>query len=326
MKNKFLRSFLPFFLFLKFIINIELNVLEDEESLASIAEITTKNLQEFPFKKELGFNYTNYYFKNLSNLSNDDPIKIIIESIQPFMLISNDSDNILINEKDKSFSYNEILINVKFDLKLIQYSKITNSAIELNKCNLFTKNKLSNLIFKKITNSEKFELSNYYQDFEIISQIDILDNNLFFPKKGEILAFIEKSIKDSNLNYIRNIIFYYPQNDQQRRLLYLCNYLSNNITYSNHMSTGLNKILFRKTDYLMGLDGSILNIRFNVDFTVTQNNYLNEYIYAYNVSFLLGFNAQKFETSFGNNIVDKSTFYNGISQIVGDIYFSDVEI
>ena len=69
----------------------------------------------------MGFNYTNYYFKNLSNLSNDDPIKIIIECIQPFMLISNDSDNILINEKDKSFSYNEILINVKFDLKLIIY-------------------------------------------------------------------------------------------------------------------------------------------------------------------------------------------------------------
>lgn len=92
------------------------------------------------------------------------------------------------------------------------------------------------------------------------------------------------------------------------------------------MSTGLNKILFRKTDYLMGLDGSILNIRFNVDFTVTQNNYLNEFIYAYNVSFLLGFNAQKFETSFGNNVADIYTFYNGISQIVGDIYFSDVEI
>ena len=319
-----MRNFISFFLFLKFIINIELNDLEDEESLASIAEITTNNLQEFPFKKELGFNYTNYYIKNFSNISNDDPIKIIIENIQPLMLISNDSDNIVINEKDNSFSYNEILINVKFDLKLIHYSKTTNSAIELNKYNLFTKNKISNLIFKKIPNSEKFELYNYFQESEIISQIDILDNNLFFPKKSEILSFIENLINDSTLNYIKNIIFYYPQNEQQRRLLYLCDYLSNNITYSNHMSTGLNKILFRKTDYLMGLDGSILNIIFNVDFTVTQNNYINEYFYAYNVSFLLGFNAKKFETSFGNNVVDKSTFYNGISQIVGDIYFSEI--
>ena len=324
MKNKFLRNFISFFLFLKLIINIELNDLEDEESLVSIAEITTKNLQEFPFKKELGLNYTNYYIKNLSNINNDNPIKIIIENIQPLMLISNDSDNIIINEKDKSFSYNEILLNVKFDLKLIHYSKTTNSAIELNKYNLFTKNKISNLIFKKKTNSEKFELYNYFQDFELISQIDILDNNLFFPKKSEILSFIEYSINDSTLNYIKNIIFYYPQNEQQRRLLYLCEYLSNNVTYSNHMSTGLNKILFRKTDYLMGLDGSILNIRFNVDFTVTQNNYLNEYIYAYNVSFVLGFNSQKFETSFGNDVADKSTFYSAISQIVGDLYFSEI--
>jgi hypothetical protein len=311
---------------LKFIINIELNDLEGEDSLNNIAKITTKNLQEFPFKKELGFNYTNYYSKNLPNIINDDLAKIIIENIQPLMLIPNDSDIILINEEDKSFSYKEILINVKFDLKLIYYSKTANSDIELNKFNLFTKNRISNLIFKKIKNSEKFELYNCYQDYELISQIDILDSNLFLSKKSEILTFIENSIKDSILNYIKNIIFYYPQNEQQGRLLYLCKYLSNNITYSNHMSTGLNKILFRETDYLMGLDGTILNIRFNVDFTVTQNNYLNEYIYAYNVSFLLGFNAQKFETSFGNNVADISTFYNGISQIVGDIYFSDVEI
>jgi hypothetical protein len=326
MKNKFLRNFIIFFLFLKVNINIELNDLEDEDSLISIAKMTTKNLQEFPFKKELGFNYSNYYLKNLSNVSNDDFTKIIIENIQPLMFISNDSDIILINEEDKSFSYKEILINVKFDLKLIYYSKTANSDIELNKFNLFTKNRISNLIFKKIKNSEKFELYNYYQDYQLISQIDILDNNLFFSKKVEILAFIENSIIDSTLNYIKNIIFYYPQNEQQRRLLYLCQYLSNNITYSNHMSTGLNKILFRKTDYLMGLDGTILNIRFNVDFTVTQLYYANEYIYASNVSFVLGFNCQKFETSFGNNVVDISTFYNGIAQIVGDIYYRDIEI
>ena len=325
MKNKFLRNFIAFFLFLKFIINIELNDLEDKESLASIAEITTKNLQEFPFKNELGFNYTNYYFKNLWNISNDAPIKIIIENIQPFMLISNDSNNIIINEADESFSYQEILINMKFDLKIIHYSKATNSTIELNKFNLFTKNRVSNLIFKKIKNSEKFGLSNYYQDYELISKIDILDNNLFISKKSEILSFIENSIMDSTLNYIKNIIFYYPQNEQQRRLLYLSQYLSNNIAYSNHMSTGLNKISFRKTDYLMGLDGTILNMRFNVDFTVTETIYYNEYFYAYNVSFILGFNCQKYESSFGKNVVDISTFYNAIAQIVGDKYFNDGE-
>ena len=326
MENKVLRNFIIFFFFLKFIINIELNDLEGEDSLNNIAKITTKNLQEFPFKKELGFNYSSYYLKNLSNVSNDVIDKIIIENIQPLMFISNDSDIILINEKDKSFSYKEILINVKFDLKLIHYSKTASSIIELNKLNLLTKNKISNLIFKKIKNSEKFELYNYYQDYELISQIDILDNNLFFSKKRDVLAYIENSIIDSTLNYIKNIIFYYPQNEQQRRLLYLCEYLSNNTTYSNHMSTGLNKIIFRKTDYLMGLDGTILNIRFNVDFTVTQFNYANEYIYAFNVSFALGFNCQKFETSFGNNVVDISTFYNGIAQIVGDIYYRDIEI
>jgi len=326
MRNKILRNFITFFLFLKFIINIELNNLEEEEYLISIAKITAENLQKFPFKKELGFNYTNYYLKNLSNISNDEHTTLIIENIQPLMLISNDSGNILINEKDQSFSFQEILINVKFDLKFVHYSKTANSTIELNKFNLFSKNKVSNLIFKSIKNSGKFELSNYNQDYELISQIDILDNNLFFSRKKEILALLEDSIKDSTLNYIKNIIFYYPPNEQQRRLLYLCEYLSNNITYSNHMSTGLNKILFRKTDYFMNLDGSILNIIFNVDFTVTEDNYINEFLYAYNVSFLLGFNCQKFETSFGNKIVDKSIFLNGISQIVGDIYFNTPQI
>ena len=51
MKNQFLINSLIFFLILKFIINIELNDIEDNSSLLSIAKITIQNLQEFPFKK-----------------------------------------------------------------------------------------------------------------------------------------------------------------------------------------------------------------------------------------------------------------------------------
>ena len=207
MKNKFLINSLIFFLILKFIINIELNDIEDNSSLQSIAKITIQNLQEFPFKKELGFNYTNYYFKNISIISIDEPTQLIIENIQPFILISNDSDKIVINEEDQSFSFKELFINLKFNLKIIHYSNTTNSTIELYKSNLFSNNKVSNLIFKKRKNSVRFDLFNYFQDDELISKIDILDNNLFFSKKSEILTFISDSIKNSTLNYLKNIIF-----------------------------------------------------------------------------------------------------------------------
>ena len=324
MKNQFLINILTFFFVWKFIINIKLNDIEDNSSLLSIAKITIRNLQEFSFKKELGFNYTNYYFKNISIINIDEPTQLIIEDIQPFIFISNDSDIILIHEEDQSFSFNEILINLKFNLKIIHYSKATNTTIELYKSNLFSKNKVSNLIFKKRKNSERFDLFNCFQEDEIISKIDILDNNLFFSKKSEILSFISDSIKDSTLNYIKNIIFNYPQSEAQRRLQFMCEHLSNNATYSNYMTTGLNKIVFRKTDYLMDLDGTIRSIVFNIDFSVSQKYYRNEYAYAYNVTFISVFNCKKFETSFSNNVVDRDEFLNSLAQIVEDNYFDDM--
>ena len=324
MKNQFLINFLTFFFVWKFIINIKLNDIEDNSSLLSIAKITMRNLQEFPFKKELGFNYTNYYFKNISIINIDEPTQLIIEDIQPFIFISNDSDIILIHEEDQSFSFNEILINLKFNLKIIHYSKATNTTIELYKSNLFSKNKVSNLIFKKRKNSERFDLFNCFQEDELISKIDILDNNLFFSKKSEILSFISDSIKDSTLNYIKNIIFNYPQSEAQRRLQFMCEHLSNNATYSNYMTTGLNKIVFRKTDYLMDLDGTIRSIVFNIDFSVSQKYYRNEYAYAYNVTFISVFNCKKFETSFSDNVVDRDEFLNSLAQIVEDNYFDDM--
>ena len=321
MKNQFLINSLIFFLILKFNINIELNDIEDNSSLLSIAKITIQNLQEFPFKKELGFNYTNYYFKNISIISIDEPTQLIIENIQPFILISNDSDIIVINEEDQSFSFKELFINLKFNLKIIHYSNTTNSTIEIYKSNLFSNNKVSNLIFKKRKNSERFDLFNHFQDDELISKIDILDNNLFFSKKSEILTFISDSIKNSTLNYLKNIIFYYPQSEAQRRLQYMCEYLSNNATYRNYMTTGLNKIVFRTTDYLMDLDGTIRSIVFNIDFSVSQKYYSNEYAYAYNVTFTSIFNCEKFVTSFSNKVVDKDEFFNSLAQIVEDNYF-----
>ena len=321
MKNQFLINSLIFFLILKFNINIELNDIEDNSSLLSIAKITIQNLQEFPFKKELGFNYTNYYFKNISIISIDEPTQLIIENIQPFILISNDSDIIVINEEDQSFSFKELFINLKFNLKIIHYSNTTNSTIEIYKSNLFSNNKVSNLIFKKRKTSERFDLFNHFQDDKLISKIDILDNNLFFSKKTEILTFISDSIKNSTLNYLKNIIFYYPQSEAQRRLQYMCEYLSNNATYRNYMTTGLNKIVFRKTDYLMDLDGTIRSIVFNIDFSVSQRYYSNEYAYAYNVTFTSIFNCEKFVTSFSNKVVDKDEFFNSLAQIVEDNYF-----
>lgn len=324
MINQLLVNSIIIFLVLKFIINIKLNDIEDNASLKSIAEITTKNLQDFPFKDELGFNYTNYYLKNISIISNDKPTQIIIEDIKPFILILNDSDIILINEAEQSFILKEILINLKFNLKIIHYSNTTNSTIELSKSNLFSKNKVSNLIFKKKDNSERFELFNYFQDDELISQIDILDNNLFFSKKRDILTFISDSIKDSTVNYIKNIIFHYPQSKAQRRLHFMCEYLSNNASYKNAKTTGLNKIIFRKTDYFMDFDGTIRSIIFNIDFSVSQRYYRNEYAYAYNVTFTSVFNCKKFETSFSNDVVDMDEFYNGLAQIVEDNYFGDI--
>ena len=323
MRNQFLVNSLIFFLVLKFIINIELNDIEDSSSLQSIAKITIKNLQEFPFKKELGFNYTNYYFKNISLISIDEHTQLIVGDIQPFILISNDSDIILINEKDQSFSFNNIYINLRFNLKIIHYSNTTNSTIELFKSNLFANNKVSNLIFKKKIN-ERFELTNYFQDDELISQIDILDNNLFSSKKSEILAFISDSIKDSTVNYIKNIIFYYPPSVSQKRLRLMCEHLSNNITYRNYKTTGLNKIIFIKTDYLMDFDGTIKIIIFNIDFSVSQKYYRNEYAYAYNATFTSKFSCKKFNASFSDNVVDKEEFYSGLTQIVEDNYFDGI--
>jgi hypothetical protein len=324
MTNQYMINSLIFFLVLKFIINIELNDIEDNASLLSIAKITLQNLQEFPFKEKLGFNYTNYYFKNLSIISIEEPTQLIIEDIQPFILISDDSDLILINEEDKSFYFKEIFINLKFNLKIIHYSKTTNSTIELYKSNLFSNNKVSNIIFKKRKNSERFELFNYFQEDELISQIDIFDNNLFSAKKNEILAFISDSMKDSTVNYIKNIIFYYPQSESQKRLQYMCEYLSNNVTYRNYKTTGLNKIVFIKTDFLMDLDGTIRSIIFNIDFSVSQKYYRNEYAIAYNVTFTSVFDCKKFETSFSKNVVDMDDFYNGLAQIVEDNYFNGI--
>ena len=315
-------EYLLLFILLKINISITLNEIEENESLESISKVITNNLQEFSNKKILGFNFKNYYnYQNISIISEEEPSQLILQNIQPFIIVSNDS--LLLNEEEKSIIYKELMFNMKFDLTITHYSPNSNSTIIFNKTNLFSQNKISNLIFKKVSGSPKFELFNIYQETQLLSYIDFFETNLFYNKKNQTLKLITDSLGNSLNNYLKNIIFYYPQNDLQKKIIKVCNNLKGVAYVNNHILESLQRIEFQELDYIMDSDNKIRNITIKLNFTVDYISYKNEYAYLYNATFSLGFSCDSFETSFDKKrIIDKNTFYNGLISCIIDASYN----